>query len=157
MSELFDERFESLRIETPDVELHLRRGGDGPPLLLLHGYPQTHAMWNRVAPALAERFHLVMPDLRGYGDSGKPSPGEDCEAYSKRAMAADCVALMARLGFDRFHVAGHDRGARVTHRLALEGADQGIVDHLVGLEEEVPAYAETRDHLAVCRSLYGCR
>ena len=77
-------------------------------------------MWHRVAPRLAQTFHLVMPDLRGYGDSDKPAPGEDCEAYSKRAMAADCAALMDALGFDRYFVAGHDRGGRVTHRLALD-------------------------------------
>lgn len=101
-------------------EIAYRQGGSGPPLLLLHGYPQTHVMWHRVAPALAERFTVVAADLRGYGASGKPPGGEGHEGYSKRAMAADQVALMAGLGFERFAVVGHDRGARVTHRMALD-------------------------------------
>ena len=109
-----------------DVELFARIGGDRskPPLLLLHGYPQTHAMWHRVARALAADFRLVIPDLRGYGDSTKPAPAAtpelDHAQHSKRAMAADMVALMRSLGHDRFAVIGHDRGARVAHRLALD-------------------------------------
>jgi haloacetate dehalogenase len=105
------------------VALRLRRGGSGPPLLLLHGNPQTHAMWHRIAPALARRFTVVAPDLRGYGLSGKPAVSADHAAYSKRAMAADMVALMQGLGFPRFRVASHDRGARVAHRLALDHPD----------------------------------
>jgi haloacetate dehalogenase len=101
-------------------ELRLRRGGEGPPLLLLHGNPQTHAMWHRVAPALARRFSIVAPDLRGYGFSTSPPPSADHAAHAKRAMAADMVALMAGLGFERFRVASHDRGARVAHRMALD-------------------------------------
>ena len=89
-------------------------------MLLLHGYPQTHAMWHRVAPAMAERFTLVVPDLRGYGDSSKPPAGDDHAGYSKRAMAADGVEIMEALGFGRFAVVGHDRGARVGHRMALD-------------------------------------
>ncbi len=92
----------------------------GPPLLLLHGYPQTLAIWHRVAPALAERFTVVATDLRGYGDSSKPPGGERHAAYSKRTMAADQVAAMASLGFGEFLLAGHDRGGRVAHRLALD-------------------------------------
>jgi haloacetate dehalogenase len=109
-----------------DIELFARTGGNpaGPPLLLLHGYPQTHAMWHRVAMALAPRFSLVIPDLRGYGDSTKPPPAAtpelDHAQHSKRAMAADMAALMASLGHDRFGVVGHDRGGRVAHRLALD-------------------------------------
>jgi haloacetate dehalogenase len=102
------------------VELRLRRGGEGPPLLLLHGNPQTHAMWHKVAPVLARRFTVVCPDLRGYGLSGKPPVSADHAAYSKQAMAADMLALMRDLGFNRFQVVSHDRGARVAHRLALD-------------------------------------
>lgn len=93
---------------------------DRPPLLLLHGFPQTHAIWHKVAPVLAQRFTLVMPDLRGYGDSDKPATTADHAPYSKRAMAADMATLMRGLGFDRYFVCGHDRGGRVAHRLALD-------------------------------------
>ncbi|WP_300058423.1 alpha/beta fold hydrolase [uncultured Roseobacter sp.] len=98
-----------------------RMCGIGPPLLLLHGFPQTHMMWHAVAPELAQQFTVITPDLRGYGASSKP---EGTEAYSFRHMAADQVALMQHLGFDRFHVAGHDRGGRVAHRLALDAPDR---------------------------------
>jgi haloacetate dehalogenase len=102
------------------VDIAFRRQGDGPPLLLLHGFPQTHAIWHRVAPELAADFSLVMPDLRGYGDSGKPPTTPDHAPYSKRAMAQDLVALTAELGHERFFVCGHDRGGRVAHRMALD-------------------------------------
>ncbi len=108
------------RIRAQDVTINLVRGGDGPPVLLLHGYPQTHATWHKVAPLLAERYTLVCPDLRGYGDSDKPWGATDHSTYSKRAMARDQVAVMAELGFERFAVVGHDRGARVAHRMALD-------------------------------------
>ncbi len=120
------EGFESGLHPLGEVELFARIGGDPakPPLLLLHGYPQTHAMWHRVARALAADFHLVIPDLRGYGDSTKPAPAAtpalDHAQHSKRAMAADLVALMRSLGHHRFAVVGHDRGGRVAHRLALD-------------------------------------
>jgi haloacetate dehalogenase len=94
--------------------------GEGPPLLLLHGHPQTHMIWHKVAPVLAERFTLVLPDLRGYGRSSKPQGLEDHSNYSKRAMAQDLVTLMHRLGHERFAVCAHDRGARVTHRMLLD-------------------------------------
>ncbi|MCB2099576.1 MAG: alpha/beta hydrolase [Rhodobacterales bacterium] len=116
---MFDS-FDLRDVDTGDVTLRVRTGGDGPPLLLLHGYPQTHAMWHKVAPALAERFTVVAPDLRGYGDSAKPPSDDTHAAYAKRAMAADVVRLMTLLGHDRFQVAGHDRGGRVTHRLLLD-------------------------------------
>jgi haloacetate dehalogenase len=107
-----------------DIHLNLRHNlaaaAGKPPLLLLHGFPQTHAMWHRVAPMLATHFALVLPDLRGYGDSDKPPADATHAAYSKRAMAADDVALMRALGFERFAVCGHDRGARVAHRMALD-------------------------------------
>src|SRR3954451_11655037 len=109
--------FEHRRVATSGAEINLVTGGSGPPLLLLHGYPQTHIMWRKIAPDLAEEFTLVIPDLRGYGDSSKPPGGPDFAAYSKRALAQDQVETMAALGFERFSVAGHDRGARVTHRL----------------------------------------
>lgn len=112
--------FNQQRITTSDTEINVRLGGAGPPLLLLHGYPQTHVMWHKVAPALAERFTVVLTDLRGYGDSGKPASDEKHAVYAKRAMAADQVEVMAALGFDRFAVVGHDRGGRVAHRLALD-------------------------------------
>ena len=114
------EGFASRRVATSGAEIHALVGGDGPPLLLLHGFPQSHVMWHRVAPALAERFTVVAADLRGYGDSAKP-PGDPAhETYSKRSVAKDQIELMAALGFERFRLAGHDRGARVAHRLTLD-------------------------------------
>lgn len=107
-------------IRTSGTEIAAWIGGDGPPLLLLHGYPQTHVMWHPIADALAERFTVVCPDLRGYGHSGKPASDGSHAAYSKRAMARDQAEVMSALGFERFAVAGHDRGGRVAHRLALD-------------------------------------
>jgi haloacetate dehalogenase len=112
--------FELSRVDLAEVELRVRHSGSGPPLLLLHGHPQTHAMWNAVAPRLASDFTVVCPDLRGYGESSKPKTDVDHAPYSKRAMALDLVELMERLGFERFGVAGHDRGGRVAYRLALD-------------------------------------
>jgi haloacetate dehalogenase len=112
--------FDSFEVTRSGVRLHARRAGQGAPLLLLHGHPQTHAMWHRVAPALAERFTVVMMDLRGYGDSGRPDAGAHSQAYSKREMALDAMAVMRSQGFDRFQVLAHDRGARVAHRLAAD-------------------------------------
>jgi pimeloyl-ACP methyl ester carboxylesterase len=108
------------RIEGEGALINLRLGGSGPPLLLLHGYPQSHVMWHRVAPALAERFTVVCPDLRGYGDSAKPPSDAAHEVYCKRANARDMVRVMERLGIARCMLAGHDRGGRVAHRLALD-------------------------------------
>jgi haloacetate dehalogenase len=107
----------------PDVTLNARIGGEGPPVLLLHGYPQTHVAWRHVAPLLADRFTVVVPDLRGYGASDAPPDDAGHTVYAKAAMAADMVAAMAALGFARFALAGHDRGGRVAVRLALEHAD----------------------------------
>ena len=112
--------FEARDIDAGEVTIHVRVAGSGPPLLLLHGYPQTGAMWHSTAPALAEDHTVVVADLRGYGRSSKPVTTADHEPYSKRAMARDGVAVMEALGFHRFHVAGHDRGARVTYRMALD-------------------------------------
>jgi haloacetate dehalogenase len=112
--------FDVRDVATRESSIHVRIGGSGPPLLLLHGYPQTHVMWHRVAPALANRFTVVCADLRGYGDSGKPASDPEHAVYSKRASAEDMVEVMAALGFERFMLAGHDRGGRVAHRLALD-------------------------------------
>jgi len=118
--------FEGFTVETRAANgqlLRVRHGGEGPPLLLLHGNPQTHVMWHAVAPTLAQRFRVICPDLPGYGLSSKPPPSADHAAYGKRAMAADVAALMRDLGHDRFAVVSHDRGARVAHRLALDFPD----------------------------------
>lgn len=103
-----------------DVRIHAVKAGRGPALLLLHGHPQTHAIWHKVAPVLARHFTVIAADLRGYGDSGKPAGGDRHVNYSFRAMAQDQVEVMAALGFDRFFAAGHDRGARVLHRMCLD-------------------------------------
>jgi haloacetate dehalogenase len=118
------EQFQRQRIRTSEGTINLVHGGSGPPLLLLHGYPQTHAIWRKVGPALAERYTVVATDLRGYGDSDKPRGLADHSNYSKRAMAQDQVEVMAALGFERFAIAGHDRGARVAHRMALDHPDR---------------------------------
>ena len=107
-----------------DVSIHCEHGGDGPPLLLLHGAPQTHAMWHKVAQRLAARYTVVCADLRGYGDSGKPAGLPDHANYSKRVMARDMVRLMQALGHERFALVGHDRGGRVAHRLARDHRDR---------------------------------
>ncbi len=115
--------FEAHTVEVDGVPLFLRQGGEGPPLLLLHGHPQTHAMWHRVAPALARHFTVVLPDLRGYGRSARVAAadgGSEPAAYAKRVMAAELHTLMQRLGHARYGVLAHDRGARVAHRLALD-------------------------------------
>lgn len=116
-------QFEYRQIESGDVRINVAHAGTGRPLLLLHGYPENHRMWHRVAPALAGDFHVICPDLRGYGDSSKPDSDPAHITYSKRRMAADMVAVMRAFGYERFGVAGHDRGARVTHRLCLDFPD----------------------------------
>ncbi|MDG2406650.1 MAG: alpha/beta hydrolase [Paracoccaceae bacterium] len=112
--------FESRRIKTQKTEINLKIGGRGPALLLLHGYPQTHIMWHKIAPELAHRFTVVATDLRGYGDSGKPPTDAKHEPYSKVQMAKDQAEVMTELGFEDFFVVGHDRGGRVAHRLARD-------------------------------------
>jgi haloacetate dehalogenase len=112
--------FELERVDVGEAVLRVRRGGSGPAVLLLHGHPRTHTTWHRVAPLLAETHTVVCPDLRGYGESSKPATTPDHEPYSKRAMARDCVTLMESLGHERFAVVGHDRGAYVALRCALD-------------------------------------
>src|SRR5262245_55419064 len=114
------EGFTSRRIAVGESEIFTRIGGQGPPLLLLHGFPQTHVCWARLCPQLAARFTVVLADLRGYGDSTGPPVEEDAANYSKRSVATDMAAVMDKLGFDRFSIAGHDRGGRVAYRLALD-------------------------------------
>ncbi len=116
--------FETSQVDVGETMIFMRRKGEGRGLLLLHGFPQTHLMWHRVAPALAEELTVVCADLRGYGASGKPPSTEDHAPYAKTAMARDMVRLMEAQGFPRFSVAGHDRGGRVAYRMALEHRDQ---------------------------------
>ena len=115
--------FRRANIDAEGVAVNLVTGGAGPPLLLLHGYPQTHALWHKMAPRLAQRFTVVAADLRGYGDSGKPATDAEHAPYAKRAMARDLVLAMRSLGHLRFFLAGHDRGGRVSHRLAADHPD----------------------------------
>jgi len=114
------EGFQLSQVQTDEVSLRVRHGGSGPPVLLLHGYPETHMMWAKAAEGLARDFTVVCPDLRGYGGSTKPPSSDDHETSSKRAMARDAIAVMRHFGFERFDVAGHDRGGRVAYRLALD-------------------------------------
>lgn len=118
------EGFESRRISTREAEINLRIAGSGPPLLLLHGYPQTHVMWHAIAPGLARDHTVVCADLRGYGDSSKPPSTPDHEPYSKRAMARDMIEVMETLGYKTFAVVGHDRGGRVAYRMALDHGER---------------------------------
>lgn len=134
------------------VEIAGVTGGSGPPLLLLHGYPQTRAIWHRVAPALAERCTVVATDLRGYGDSGKPPTDAEHAPYSKRAMAADQVAVMRGLGHERFLLCGHDRGGRVAHRLALDFPDAVERVAVLDIAPTREMYAAT--DLAFARAYY---
>jgi haloacetate dehalogenase len=126
------EGFERIRIEVEGESINAVRGGTGPPVLLLHGSPQTLAMWHLVAPRFAEDFTVVAADLRGYGDSSKPEGGEDHARYSKRVMALDQLEVMKHLGFDRFALCGHDRGGRVGYRMALD--HPGVVTRLAVLD-----------------------
>src|SRR5690242_15114327 len=126
---VFFDGFTLERVDVGEVTLRVRHGGTGPPVLLLHGHPRTHATWHKVAPRLAERFSVVCPDLRGYGESSKPPTDAEHAPYSKRAMARDVVGLMRGLGHTEFAVAGHDRGALVAFRTAMDhpSAATGLV------------------------------
>jgi haloacetate dehalogenase len=135
-------------ITTQDTTINLVRGGRGDPILLLHGYPQTHVCWHRVAPILAERFTVVCPDLRGSGDSAKPPSDPEHRAYSKRMMAQDQVQVMQRLGFPEFAVVGHDRGARVAHRMALDYAEHITKLALLDIIPTSTAFASVNQEMA---------
>ena len=148
MTDLFP-HFRALQVEIdPTVTINAIIGGSGPPLLLLHGHPQTHAIWHRVAPRLAEHFTVVACDLRGYGESSKPQGAPDHANYSKRAMAADMVAVMQSLGFATFRVLAHDRGARVAHRLALDHPQAVERMALLDIAPTLAMYEQTSDAFA---------
>jgi haloacetate dehalogenase len=138
------------RIDVGEAVLRVRHGGSGPPLLLLHGHPRTHVTWHKVAPLLARDFRVVCPDLRGYGQSSKPRTTPDHSAYSKRAMARDVVALMGALGHDRFAIVGHDRGAYVAQRAALDYPD---AIRALGILDSVPI----GEALARCDARFAAR
>jgi len=142
---LFDEIFIAQRIAVNGTRIHalVRENAGAPALLLLHGYPQTHVIWHRIAPLLAADFSLVLPDLRGYGDSDKPPSAAGAHNQSKRAMAQDMVDLMATLGYEKFQVAGHDRGARVTHRLCLDHPQCVVSACVMDIAPTMTTYALT--------------
>jgi haloacetate dehalogenase len=142
------EQFTPFRVAIDDVEIAGRSGGSGPPLLLLHGHPQTHLIWHRVADRLAKRYRVVCPDLRGYGDSSKPSGLPDHSNYSKRRMAADMLALMRHFGHERFAVCAHDRGARVTHRLCVDAPDAVEAALLLDIAPTLAMYEQTSREFA---------
>ena len=137
--------FETRRLSVDGVDIHYVVGGSGPPLLLVHGAPQSGIMWRRIAPALTERFTLIIPDLRGYGRSGKPARGD----YSKRRMAADLIAVMDMLEYDRFYIAGHDRGARVTRRLIKDHPERIIRGAILDIVPTAHLYANMSRQAAI--------
>ena len=147
---LFDSSWAPRDIAVNGTKIHLvvREDPGKPVLLLLHGYPQTHAIWHKVAPLLAADFSLVVPDLRGYGDSGKPPSLPDASNQSKRAMARDMAELMTALGHERFHVAGHDRGARVAHRLCLDHEQRVASACVMDIAPTLTTFAMTDQALA---------
>ena len=146
------ETFGSAKLDVNGVTINLRHGGSGPPLLLLHGFPQTHVIWRAVADRLAERYTLVIPDLRGYGDSSKPAGLPDHANYAKRAMAQDMVDVMRSLGHENFFVCGHDRGGRVAHRLALDHAERVRKLMLIDISPTRTMYEQT--NLAFAKLYY---
>ncbi|HEX7647429.1 MAG TPA: alpha/beta hydrolase, partial [Noviherbaspirillum sp.] len=142
------DRFKQAKIPANGVTINLRHGGSGPPLLLLHGFPQTHVIWHAVADRLAETYTLVMPDLRGYGDSSKPAGLPDHANYSKRTMAQDMVEVMRLLGHESFFVCGHDRGGRVAHRLALDHAERVRKLMMIDISPTRTMYEKTNEAFA---------
>jgi haloacetate dehalogenase len=141
--------FDEFDIETSVTTIHGRRGGSGPPLLLLHGIPETHLMWRRVAPRLAQDFTVVVTDLRGYGASGVCDSRADHSPYAMRALAVDQVEVMARLGYDRFAVAGHDRGARCAYRMALDHPRAVTALAVLDIVPTAEAFARADQRLAL--------
>ena len=141
--------FQQQRIETSGAIINLVAGGSGPPLLLAHGFPQCLVMWHKVAPALAEDFTVIVPDLRGYGDSSKPATDGNHGPYSKRSMAQDLVEVMQQLGYQRFSVCAHDRGARVAHRMALDHADRIMRLMLIDILPTLKLFRETDAEFAM--------
>jgi len=140
--------FSRKQIKTQEAVINLIQGGSGYPVLLLHGYPQTHVCWHRVAPVLAQRFTVICPDLRGYGDSSKPPSDPQHLPYSKRKMAQDQVEVMGELGFDDFAVVGHDRGARVARRMALDHPDKVAKLALLDIVPTKTAFAHVNKEMA---------
>ena len=142
------EGFERKRISVSEAEINLVIGGKGPPLLLLHGYPQTHVLWHKIAPRLADNFTVVASDLRGYGDSSKPKSDDKHETYSKRATARDQVEMMEALGFESFYLAGHDRGGRVAHRLSLDHPSRVMKLAVLDIAPTHKVFADTDQAMA---------
>src|SRR5688572_5192906 len=140
--------FQSRRVRTSGATINLVHGGKGPPVLLLHGYPETHLMWHKVAPALARDYTVVCADLRGYGDSSKPQGLPDHSNYSKRAMARDMAQVMTALGHWRFHLVGHDRGGRVAHRLARDHGKRVISLSVLDISPTLKVFQSTDQALA---------
>ncbi|MFN8526676.1 MAG: alpha/beta hydrolase [Chloroflexota bacterium] len=143
------EGFELTTIDTGEAQIRVRHGGSGPPLLLIHGNPQTHVMWHKIAPRLAQDFTVVATDLRGYGDSSKPDYTPDHAPYSKRAMARDQVEVMRQLGFERFNLAGHDRGARCAYRLTIDHPERVEKLAVLDIVPTYEAYARTTKEYAL--------
>jgi haloacetate dehalogenase len=140
--------FRAEDIETSGAKIHVLSKGSGPPLLLLHGHPETHVTWHKVAPALADRYRVIVPDLRGYGDSSKPDYSPQSREYSFRAMAQDMIEVMARFGDRRFMVAGHDRGGRVVHRMMLDHPDAVTKGAVLDIAPTLTMYDDTSKEFA---------
>lgn len=140
--------FQAHSVPTTGATIHVLTCGDGPPLLLLHGYPQTHVMWHKIAGELAQHYTVVLPDLRGYGDSDKPEGGVNHVNYSFRSLAQDQVEMMRHFGFDTFYVAGHDRGGRVAHRLSLDYPDLVRKVCVMDIAPTLTMYTDTNQDFA---------
>ena len=140
--------FTAHAIRTSGATINVLKGGDGPPLLLIHGHPETHVTWHKIAAALARNYSVIIPDLRGYGDSSKPDGGERHANYSFRAMADDQVETMRHFGYERFFVAGHDRGARVAHRLCLDHPQSVLKVCVMDIAPTLTMYRDTNKEFA---------
>jgi haloacetate dehalogenase len=144
--------FTKRKIQTSKAKINLVTGGTGPAVLLLHGYPETHVMWHKVAPALARDYTVVCPDTRGYGDSSKPKGKPDHSNYSKRAMAKDMAEVMTRLGHRKFHLVGHDRGGRVAHRLARDHGSRVVSLTVLDISPTLKVFEST--DMALAKAFY---